>query len=65
MLIYIWRLPHYRYMAKKSGGRLISSAGLVTYYESEDRRSFHISPVAVLIIAGVIGLITLVLNMLL
>ncbi|MDD1728384.1 MAG: preprotein translocase subunit Sec61beta [Methanospirillum sp.] len=35
-------------MAKKSGGRLISSAGLVNYYDSEDRRAVHISPYVVL-----------------
>jgi preprotein translocase subunit Sec61beta len=50
-------------MAKKSGGRLLSSAGLVTYYESEDRRSFHISPTQVIIVAVAIGLITYVLNL--
>jgi preprotein translocase subunit Sec61beta len=50
-------------MAKKSGGRLLSSAGLVTYYESEDRRSFHISPTMVMIVAAAIGLITYVLNL--
>jgi preprotein translocase subunit Sec61beta len=50
-------------MAKKSGGRLLSSAGLVTYYESEDRRAVHISPTWVIIIAAVIGLITYVLNL--
>jgi preprotein translocase subunit Sec61beta len=49
-------------MAKKTGGRLVSSAGLVTYYESEDRRAVHISPVAVLVVAAVIGVITMILN---
>lgn len=49
-------------MAKKSGGRLVSSAGLVTYYDSEDKRSFHISPSAVLVIGAVIGVITIALN---
>jgi len=49
-------------MAKKGGGRLISSAGLVTYYDSEDRRAVHISPVAVLVATIVIGLITVILN---
>jgi preprotein translocase subunit Sec61beta len=50
-------------MAKKSGGRLLSSAGLVTYYESEDRRAVHISPTAVIIVAAVIGLATYLLNL--
>ncbi|KAF1074250.1 preprotein translocase subunit Sec61beta [Methanogenium sp. MK-MG] len=49
-------------MAKKSGGRLVSSAGLVTYYDSEDRRAIHIAPRTVMIVAGVIALITIVLN---
>lgn len=51
-------------MAKKRGGRLVSSAGLVTYYDSEDRRAVHINPITVLIIAGIIGLITYFLNLL-
>ena len=43
-------------MAKKAGGRLISSAGLVNYYESEDRRAVHISPVAVIIaVIAIVG----------
>lgn len=49
-------------MAKKRGGRLISSAGLVTYYESEDRRAVHISPMMVMVLAIAIGAITVVLN---
>lgn len=50
-------------MAKKQGGRLISSAGLVNYYESEDKRAFHISPYAVIIGCAAIGVAILVLNM--
>jgi len=50
-------------MAKKQGGRLLSSAGLVNYYESEDRRAVHISPIMVMAVAAVIGIITLVLNL--
>ncbi len=42
-------------MAKKKGGRLISSAGLVNYYESEDRRAVHIGPIAVIVVAAAIG----------
>lgn len=52
-------------MAKKSGGRLVSSAGLVNYYDSEDRRSIHINPVAVLVTSAVVGAVILVLNMVL
>jgi len=52
------------YMAKKQGGRLLSSAGLVNYYESEDRRAIHISPIAVMAIAAVIGIIVMIFNLL-
>ncbi|MDD1719903.1 MAG: preprotein translocase subunit Sec61beta [Methanoregulaceae archaeon] len=51
-------------MPKKQGGRLISSAGLVNYYESEDRRAVHISPIAVMAAAAVIGAFILVMNIL-
>jgi len=50
-------------MAKKQGGRLLSSAGLVNYYESEDRRAVHISPIMVMVVAAAIGIIILILNM--
>lgn len=50
-------------MAKKSGGRLISSAGLVNYYESEDRRAVHVSPVAVIIATVAIGVTIFILNL--
>ena len=50
-------------MAKKQGGRLISSAGLVNYYESEDKRAFHISPYAVIVVSAAIGVAVLVLNL--
>jgi preprotein translocase subunit Sec61beta len=49
-------------MAKKQGGRLLSSAGLVNYYESEDRRAIHISPITVMIIAAAVGIIILILD---
>lgn len=49
-------------MAKKQGGRLMSSAGLVNYYDSEDRRAVHISPVIVMAVATAIGLAILILN---
>jgi preprotein translocase subunit Sec61beta len=49
-------------MAKSKGGRLISSAGLVNYYESEDRRAVHINPVAVIVIAAAIGAFIFVMN---
>jgi preprotein translocase subunit Sec61beta len=49
-------------MAKKQGGRLLSSAGLVNYYESEDRRAIHISPITVMVVAAVVGIIILILD---
>jgi len=49
-------------MAKKQGGRLLSSAGLVNYYESEDRRAVHISPIMVMAVAAAIGIIILILH---
>jgi preprotein translocase subunit Sec61beta len=51
-------------MAKKQGGRLLSSAGLVNYYESEDRRAVHINPVTIMIVAAAIGIFILFLNIL-
>ena len=48
--------------AKSKGGNLVSSAGLVTYYDSEDKRSIHISPKAVLIAAAASGIIIAILN---
>ncbi|HDS62947.1 MAG TPA: preprotein translocase subunit Sec61beta [Methanofollis liminatans] len=49
-------------MAKKSGGRLVSSAGLVNYYDSEDRRAVHINPVHVIAISVAIGVFIFLLN---
>ena len=49
-------------MAKKQGGRLLSSAGLVNYYESEDRRAIHIDPITVMAVSARIGIIIMVLN---
>jgi preprotein translocase subunit Sec61beta len=49
-------------MAKKAGGRLISSAGLVNYYESTDRRAIQINPYVVAIVAAAIGVAVFVLN---
>ncbi|MBP2145698.1 preprotein translocase subunit Sec61beta [Methanofollis sp. W23] len=50
-------------MAKKSGGRLVSSAGLVNYYDSESRRAFHINPMYVLAIATAVGVFILLLDL--
>jgi preprotein translocase subunit Sec61beta len=49
-------------MAKKAGGRLISSAGLVNYYESTDRRAIQINPYVVAIVAAGIGVAIFILN---
>jgi preprotein translocase subunit Sec61beta len=53
----------YDCMAKKQGGRLISSAGLVNYYDSDDRRAVHINPVAVVAVTAAIGIFILVLDL--
>jgi len=50
-------------MAKNKGGRLISSAGLVNYYESEDRRAVHISPISVIVVAAAIGAFIFVMDL--
>ena len=50
-------------MAKKQGGRLISSAGLVNYYDSDDRRAVHINPVAVIAVTAAIGIFILALDL--
>ncbi|HJJ30852.1 MAG TPA: preprotein translocase subunit Sec61beta [Methanocorpusculum sp.] len=51
-------------MAQKSSGRgLSSSAGLVTYYDADNKKSFHIKPAVVLIAAGVVGVAVYVLNL--
>ncbi len=42
----------------------MSSAGLVNYYDSEDRRAVHISPVIVMAVAAAIGIAILILNIL-
>lgn len=50
-------------MAKKPGGRLLSSAGLVNYYESEDKRAIHIGPVTIIVVAIVISVVILILDL--
>ncbi|HKM41785.1 MAG TPA: preprotein translocase subunit Sec61beta [Methanocorpusculum sp.] len=49
--------------AKNSGRGLSSSAGLVTYYDADDRKSLHIKPTVVLISAGIIGIVIYFLNL--
>ena len=49
-------------MAKKSGGRLVSSAGLVNYYDSDDHRAIHIDPKVVIALTIVTGAAVFVLN---
>ncbi|HJJ36141.1 MAG TPA: preprotein translocase subunit Sec61beta [Methanocorpusculum sp.] len=51
-------------MAQKSSGRgLSSAAGLVTYYDADDKKALHIKPAVVLILAGAIGIIVYVLSL--
>ncbi len=63
-LSFIYRKMKYICMAKKQGGRLLSSAGLVNYYDSEDRRAVHVSPIAVMVVAAIIGIIIMTVNIL-
>ena len=49
--------------AKNSGRGLNSSAGLVTYYDADDKKAFHIKPMVVLVVAGIIGVIIYMLNL--
>lgn len=41
---------------------MISSAGLVNYYESEDRRAIQVNPLYVIALSFVVGLAILILN---
>jgi len=51
-------------MAQKSSGRgLSSSAGLVTYYDADNKKAFHIKPSVVLIIGLAVAIIVYVLNL--
>ncbi|MCQ1537691.1 preprotein translocase subunit Sec61beta [Methanocalculus taiwanensis] len=50
-------------MAKKKGGRMISSAGLVTYYDSEDRRQVTIDPKTVIAVSAGIGVFIFIMNL--
>jgi len=51
-------------MAKKSGERgPSSSAGLVTYYDADDKTAIHIKPSHVLIVAAGLGLLIYILNL--
>ena len=51
-------------MAQKSSGRgLSSSAGLVTYYDADDKKTLHIKPLVVVIAAFVAAVAVYVLNL--
>ncbi|HJJ32157.1 MAG TPA: preprotein translocase subunit Sec61beta [Methanocorpusculum sp.] len=51
-------------MAQKSSGRgLSSSAGLVTYYDADNKKSLHLKPTVILIVALAIGIAVYVLNL--
>ncbi len=49
--------------AKNSGRGLSSSAGLVTYYDADDRKAFHIKPTVILVITGAFGVVVYLLNL--
>lgn len=48
--------------SKKSGRGLSSSAGLVTYYDADNRTAVHIDPKTVLIVVAVVGVAIYLLN---
>ena len=51
-------------MAQKSSGRGPSSAaGIVTYYDADNKKAFHFKPTAILIVALAIGIAVYVLNL--
>ncbi|HJJ42631.1 MAG TPA: preprotein translocase subunit Sec61beta [Methanocorpusculum sp.] len=50
-------------MAKRTAERGPSSAaGLVTYYDADDKNAIHFKPAHVLIAAAVIGIIVFIIN---
>ncbi|HJJ43403.1 MAG TPA: preprotein translocase subunit Sec61beta [Methanocorpusculum sp.] len=49
--------------AKNSGRGLSSSAGLVTYYDADDKKAVHIKPTIVLVVTGLIGVVIYMLNL--
>ncbi len=52
-------------MAKKSQGPGIqSAAGLIRYFDAEEKSAVKIAPVAVLIFAGVVGVLVLLARLL-
>lgn len=50
-----------KFMAKKSGSGLQSSAGLMRYYEA-DKNAIHIQPKVVMIVGAVVGIAILFLS---
>jgi preprotein translocase subunit Sec61beta len=49
-------------MSGSQSGGLMSSAGLVRYFESEDQNAIHIDPKTVIAFGGLFGILVLVLN---
>lgn len=51
-------------MAQKSSGRgLSSSAGLVTYYDADNKKAVHLKPLTVVLMALGIAVVVYVLNL--
>ncbi len=61
--LYVWRFNIIGMAQKRSGRGLSSSAGLVTYYDADDKKALHIKPLAVIIAAAVIAVAVYVLNL--
>ncbi|HJJ90043.1 MAG TPA: preprotein translocase subunit Sec61beta [Methanocorpusculum sp.] len=51
-------------VSKKSERGLSSSAGLVTYYDADNRTAVHIDPKTVLIMVSIVGIAIYLLNIL-
>lgn len=49
-------------MSSNDGGGLMSSAGLVRYFDAEDRNAIRISPKTIVAFGGLFGVLVLVLN---
>ena len=49
-------------MSSSDGGGLMSSAGLVRYFDAEDRNAIRIDPKTVVAFGAMVGILVLMLN---
>jgi len=50
-------------MAKSSERGLSSSAGLVTYYDADNKKATHLKPLTVVILGLVVAIVVYILNL--